>query len=778
MLFLKLVRDLRRSWLSALTIVLITALGIMLWTGFEGVASNGTAITTEFYEGYGMPDLFVTGSGLTDADLRMLRQNGAEEVMGRNVLDLTVPALDDAVLRVYGQTMPPALGRPVVLRGSLEMTDAPRSVVLDDDFMTANGLEVGDPLRLYHGEEYLDLTIVAGVRTPENIYLLKDVSTMVPDHRTFGYALVNDAALRGLLYGGAGNVYSQIVLTTADPAGMKELIDDRLAGKVSSVTGRSEHVSASMVELEFTAMGAMVGVFPTVFFLIAALISFTSLKRLIDKERIIIGTMKALGVKSGAVLLHYVSYGLLFGVAAAVIGVPLGLLIPRAMFELMDLFFSFQPYVLTVNYPTAAAAALAAVGVSVGAALWACWGVLGLEASVCMRPKSPRPGKKVLLEHLPRVWERLGDLQKVVMRNLLRNKDRLVMSIFGITCSCALLFIAFGMQSSITALMDTVYESVARYDMKIYFRPGTGLDQMQRAARLAGGAGGELIMETGGKVSGPAAQQKTASITVLPDDSQLMGIYEGRDLTVPLPADGCILSDLLAKELGVGEGDQIWVNFMGDKKVFPLTVRRVIVQNFGQGIFVGRTAWRGTGEGFYPTAALARVGAEIDRTALQTKLQDFDFVLDAPYQDQLKASLEQEMELSNVSISVMILFAGIMAFVVLFDLGILNYYDRERELATLKVVGFTDREVRRMAFGESRIFVAVGCLLGLILGDQGLGLILAMTQTEHYTFTKSVSAGTFLLSALTLFLFAYLTDRFLARYIRRIDLIACLKGVE
>jgi len=394
-----------------------------------------------------------------------------------------------------------------------------------------------------------------------------------------------------------------------------------------------------------------------------------------------------------------------------------------------------------------------------------------------MRPKSAKPGKKILLERLSAVWSKTGDMAKIILRNMFRNKDRMIMSVFGITCSCAMLFIALGMKSSIDNLISTVYEKVNNYDMKVYFKADASLSEAQRVVRLTGVERGELIMETGAKVTGRSAEQKTAAITVVPDCARLLGIYEGRDLDEPLPDNGCIISDMLARDLGVLPGDDIYINFTGHKKVFPLTVDKIIVLNLGQGIFVSESAWRRTGEGFLPTAALLSVN-DTDRNLFAENINDYKFVLDAKFQSQLKESLEKNLEASNASVSIMILFGGVMAFTVLLNLGLLNFCEREREIATLKVIGFHNKEVKKMAFFENYIFTAMGCVFGLILGDMGLNSILAMTASEHYVFTKYLNAGTFAYSVIIIYVYAFVTNMFLSRYIKRIDMISSLKAIE
>ncbi len=778
MLLRKLLRDMRKNILSTLTIVLISALGIMFWAGFEGVTENTERIVEEYYLAHFMPDVFITGQGLTQGDIHDLEMNGASMIEGRTTFDMTAKDLEDATLRIFAQKLPCVLSRPLIVQGSDEASDDPRNIMLGHDFMQANGLSVGDDIRLLYENRYYEYHIIASIKTPETIYFLKDASSLFPNHKEFGFAILDEAAITDMVYGGRRHIYNQIVLKTDNPKAMQEYAVQKLGSRIVSVTDRSGQISASMVEQQEKESGAINGVFPTIFFIIAALISYTGMKRQVDKERITIGTMKALGVKGGAILLHYGSFGFVSSIFSALLGIPLGIVIPRLMLKVYELYFSFPPYTVIINYRISILASLLVCAMCTLSSFWAGKSTLSLSPSICMRPKSTRPGKRILLERWICLWEKFGFLQKIILRNMFRNKDRLVMSVFGISCSCALVFIAFGMQSSIDNMMSSTFEKLNSYELKVYFKPTATEPEKKRIVGLSEIAIGELVMETGAKITGKSGVQKTSSITVLPDISTLSGIYEGRDATAPLPMVGCMISSVLAENLGVTVGDDIAIEFTGKRKVITLSVNKIVVLSFGQGIYVSQSAWRQAGEPFIAGAALLRLDENADKDFLYEKINDYDFVLSAKVQSSLMEDMMQNMQASRTSILVMIIFAGLMAFIVLFNLGMMNFLEREREIATLKVVGFFSGEVKQMAFGENYIFTAFGTLFGLLLGNIGLDYMLALSVNEYYTFTKSVTAITYLYSFCMIFLFAISTNLFLGRYTKRADMLSALQSTQ
>ncbi|MCL2837940.1 MAG: FtsX-like permease family protein [Oscillospiraceae bacterium] len=780
MLFLKALRDMKKSIFATVTIVVIITLGVAMWTGFDAITKNMDRIVGDFYSEHNMPHLFVSGMNLTQRDIREFsRLDGVRYIDGRNFLEFYVPALDDALLRVTAIDINSNVNIPLINSGNLIRSGDARQIMLNQQFLEANDLSIGDEIRLRRGDEFFTYIIAAGMQTPDRIFDVMDATSFLPDHSLFGYAILDSSAIVDMLYGGQRYIYNQIFIVLEDTCYLdfvRDEIRSSLGTRLASVQSRSEHLSAQMVDQQVESMSGMIGLFPLMFFTIAAMIAFTSLKRLVEKERTIIGTMKAIGIGKYKIIFHYTSYGIIYSVLGAAFGVLLSNIIPSLLFTVMDDFFNLPPYELLYDTNMVIIAASTAVAVGTLSAFLACKSTLKLSPAVCMRPKASKPGKRILLERVTFVWNRIGFIQKVVIRNMLRNKDRFIMSTFGIMCSAALLFMAFAMSSSIDHLMDSAFDATNRFDVQIHLNPGTSSGQANRMEILPYFYETELLMEQSVRATGNSADERTVTLTVVPDDLSLMVLYDEQLTTEPLPRYGVIVSEILAEQLGVDVGDWINIAFTGRRDTVDMQVEKLIFSSFGQGVYATQTAWRAAGQGFVATSVIASLFPGVENEWLSNRLDDrYDFVSNVVFQSDLRAMMDDSIESSYVSIYILMLLSGLLAFIVLFNLGTLNFYEREREIATLKVLGFYKREINVLAFAENYLFCIVGIVLGLIFGRIGSGFLVAESQSDALAFELYTNFANYIYPVIGVFLFAWLTNKFLGRYVKKLNMIEVLK---
>jgi len=446
------------------------------------------------------------------------------------------------------------------------------------------------------------------------------------------------------------------------------------------------------------------------------------------------------------------------------------------MMALMDEFFSLPPYEIQRDMNMVLTAIMVAVLTGTLSAFFACKSTLKLSPAVCMRPKASKPGKRIFLERITFIWNRIGFIQKVVIRNMLRNKDRFIMSTFGIMASAALLFMALALMSSIDHMIDSAFDATNRFDVQIFFSPETSRMQANRMDLLPYFQQTELFMEQSVRITGNTMEERTIPFTVVPDNLSLMVLYDEQLTNEPLPQSGVIVSEILAERLGVDVGDYINIMFTGRRETLTMQVERLIFSGFGQGVYATQTAWRAAGEGFTPTSTIATLTNGVDNVWLQQHLEDrYGFITNVVFQSDLKAMMEESIETSYVSIFMLILLSALLAFIVLFNLGTLNFFEREREIATLKVLGFYKREINVLAFAENYLFCIVGIAFGLLLGRWGIGAMVAMEQTEAFSYELYVNMMNYIQPIIGVFLFAWLTNKFLGRYVKKLNMIEVLK---
>jgi len=257
---------------------------------------------------------------------------------------------------------------------------------------------------------------------------------------------------------------------------------------------------------------------------------------------------------------------------------------------------------------------------------------------------------------------------------------------------------------------------------------------------------------------------------------RLMVLYDEQLTTNPLPRNGVIITEILAEQLGVEVGDAINIAFTGRRDTVNMQVEDIIFSGFGQGIYTTQTAWRTAGQGFSATSVIAALATDIDNAWLGGYLEGrYRFISSVVFQSDLKAAMEGSVETSYMSVFALILLSGLLAFIVLFNLGTLNFYEREREIATLKVLGFYKREISVLAFAENYLFCFVGIAFGLAVGRWGVGMLVDMEQSEAFAYELYVNVLNYIQPVIGVLLFAWLTNKFLGRYVKKLNMTEVLK---
>ena len=388
----------------------------------------------------------------------------------------------------------------------------------------------------------------------------------------------------------------------------------------------------------------------------------------------------------------------------------------------------------------------------------------------CMRPKPPKSTKAVLLERFPLLWRRLGFNQKYIIRNTFRNKVRMFTCIFGIAFCMALVFLAFALRDSIDHYSAALSEGQNRYDLMVDFSTSVTEGQYRRITQDVGVTGAELEMTTAGWLY-TDSRQATATITVAEDQLSLKRYDPYAEGVLSLPADGVVLEESLAEELGVEAGGTVTLRFTGSSAYYPVKVAEL--NRSVSGVYISRSLWRSLGLAYTPTAAY--VTAE-DPDALAARLADYDFVDAWQTREAATAAAADRMTNTSMVVYILILFGGGLACIVIYNLGIMSFYEQIRSLATLMVLGFHDKEIKTLQLSENIIFAVCGIILGIPLGVALNRMILqAITTMDLVEATRPVSL---LLSGAITLLFALAVNVVIGRKMRDIDMLGALKSVE
>ena len=568
-------------------------------------------------------------------------------------------------------------------------------------------------------------------------------------------------------------------------AKQQQTIDDIAAARWY-VQNRSSIGGYSSLDSDVSSIETLGYAFPVVFLLVAVLMSLTTMTRMVEEERGLIGTYTGLGYGNLTIASRY----LLFAVLACLIGGALGLLVGFLGIPSLLLVVLANMYVIpgiTLEYDWlygSLGIALFVVAVLVATAV-ACAGELRQTPAQLMRPKAPKAGARVLLERIRPLWKRLSFLNKVTARNIFRFKSRLIMTVGGVAGCTALIVCGLGINDSVDALGPKQYEDLYRYDLLVV---ANDADADAMADLVAGNAdvtdtmrvrleSGELANDDG---------SATIQLMVIPDGGgedlsemvELEDAEHGR-AALTLADDGVVVAQSAANALGVKAGDTVSLTD-GNMRHGEVTVTAVNRGVIGSDVYIGEEAYRqafGDDSPLTWNAMYALFDGDGDaQVAYAEELQDDPSILTAMSCEDMRRSFR--FDLMAAVVALIIGLAGSLALVVLFTLANTNVSERVREMATLKVLGFTDREVHTYVNKEMMILTGVGILVGLPLGRFVCGLLTAALSMPGIYFEVEVRWWSYLIAAAATLVFALLVQLITNPVLDRIDPVSSLKSVE
>lgn len=536
-------------------------------------------------------------------------------------------------------------------------------------------------------------------------------------------------------------------------------------------------------------IGAIGEVFPVIFFLVAALVALTTMTRMVEEERTQIGTLKALGYTNREIAGKYIFYAVSASLIGSLIGLVLGQkLLPYVIITAYKILYNNLPMVLTPLSPLySIAATLAAVLCTTVAAFFACANELREQPSVLMRPASPKNGKRVFLEYVPFIWKHLNFSVKSTIRNLFRYKKRFFMTIFGIGGCMSLLIVGFGLKDSINVVGTVQFKDIITYSAAITLEDDITneqraqlMDVLQNDNRIQKHLSAyQHLME---------AEQngvKKEVYLVVPEKEEEMNHYVSlrNRLTkeeLSLPDDGVVVSEKLAKLLDVKVGDTIILK-EDDVTQKSITISAITENYFQNYVYMSNAYYKEIFEENpeYNTVFLHdKFVDEQTESAMGTDLLLVKGVSQISFYSSLSAKISDMLKSMDAIILVLILSAGALAFIVLYNLNNINVTERKRELSTLKVLGFYDGEVSAYVFRENIVLTVFGCLFGLLMGTVLTRFVIVTAEVDIMMFGREIKMASYLYSVLLTFAFSTIVNGVMHFSLKRIDMLEALKSVE
>ena len=557
---------------------------------------------------------------------------------------------------------------------------------------------------------------------------------------------------------------------------------DALEAPEIYVLERGSNVGYASYESDVSIVEGIARVFPVFFFLIAALICSTTMTRMVDDERTQIGTLRALGYTKGAILFKY----LVYSGSAAGLGAALGYfagvrLFPRAIWAAYGILYGFAEITIVDNIPMFLISLAVALLCSMGTTFAACRLELGRTPADLIRPKAPAAGKRILLERVPWIWKHMKFLHKVSARNIFRFKKRMIMMILGISGCTALVVAGFGVNDSVKGIVDNQYDHILKYDINAAYTEEVNSDILNKIDEEAGPdiEKKTVLLETSADVL-YSKGEKNAVVMVSENDSirQCVDFHQdGRQLS--LPGKGEVLIDnRLANLLNVKTGDRIILK-AGGEELKPLKISGIFENYAYYYIYASAETYEEYfHEDFAPKSIYLTLKEGADEYKLGSYLSNMETAANVTIVSEIRSRVGNMLNSMNYIVALIIGCAGVLAFVVLFNLGNINISERVREIATLKVLGFYPRETSSYVFRENMVLSMMGMVLGLPLGVLFHHFIIQQIKIDMVSFRIYIRPVSFLFSVLTVLCFTVFVDLMMRRKIEGIHMAESLKSID
>ena len=831
-LLYNLIREVKKNTPRFLSIFAISALGCAFFAGIRAASPDMIEAGDRLFERDNLSDLTVMSSqGLTEDDINAMRampqvemvqpelsmdammttQNGEEQ----NVHLISLP-IKEPEERPVGFNLPSydidteaqtLVNVPELTSGRFPLTD--KEVALDDQLLTTLQLSLGDYVTFRTDSGSVELRVVGGVFSPKYVGIFERGNSTIGNGSSDGFAYAGGNALGKLgsklpIAALLQTTYTQAEVVFKKPEGISSFsqeYDDLVAEASDAIEAYGETVDGSWYVDDRSAnagysdyrdnterIAAVGDVFPLIFFIVAALVSLTTMTRMVEEQRIEMGTLKALGYSTFTIACKYMLYAGVACVSGGMIGCVIGFkLFPGVILSAYSIMYRI-PDIQMPFRPDIAWASILSILACTGLATLAASGMSLKEVpATLMRPKAPKAGKRVILERIPFLWKRFNFTWKVTVRNILRYKKRFFMSIVGIAGSCSLLVTGFGVKKSIFGIVDLQFNDIWQMDIQAYTYEPLPREEMENLLESNPAyAQATSVMYCNDTIcDAQSEEQRTGNVHVLAvrDNGELQGKIQLREMDgtpLTLGDDGAIITYKLAEIFDLEAGDTFSVISGGQS--YEVTISAIAESYVHHYVYMSEAYYQKIFDktleynGFMLN--LAEGLTEADRNQVMEDLLKESRMYTVQELISLYEDMNNTLGVLNYVTLVLIVGSALLTFVVMLNLTNINLGERKRELATLRVLGFYDKEMYQYIFRENNTLAVVGAAVGLAFGKVMHNFVIRTCEVDLVMFVRDAGTASYCYSFLLTVVFSMLVNLMMRKKVRSIDMVESLKSAE
>ncbi len=761
MLRKKMMRDIRKNLSSFITIFLMTFLGVFVFSGIHAYMDGMDYSGQRYYENNNLQDLWMLGENFSDEDMEdILATDGVKDAERALVINTDLKNYKNVVLETNFIESNNVSSMYVV---DGEGFDYDSDGMWLDSYLAKNlGIKVGDELTLSYKDYEITGRVAGLVTTPDHVYAIKDESAIFPTHDDYGYVYLSMKSFPINYY-----VYNYAYVTLkdgADEQAVKALLQNNIESAVA-VTGRDASASVQAYQSEIDEGATYSGIFTFLFLFIAILSVVTTMHRFVKKQRTQIGTLKALGFNRKRIERHYIGYGFYVSMLAAVLGLIGGRLIIGNIFVKMQSSYFEVPDMVSVTKPVVYVAALGVVFLITAATYLTCHGLLKETAAETLRLEVPKV-KAGELKPAGSFAKRFSVGVRWNLRDIGRNKGRTITGIVGIVGCTMLIVCAFGMRDTIQFFIKWQFEDLYNFEYKLDLESTISDEAYKSLTDKYGDATSMTLAVEAFDVDGNTSTRQI----VVADAGDKVRYTDHKAGYFELSDDGIYVSEKLLSILGLKVGDNVSWSVYGEEKIYTTGIAGTFREPQGQKLAMTRAYAESIGIDYkadciYTDEDLSEV-KNIAGVSLITGIAA------------LKDGMMSMISMMDTVILLLMVVSVVLAVVIIYNLGILSFSEKQYQFATMKVLGFRSRQIRKIYVMQNLWVCVVAVIIGLPLGEYMTALIYKLAMGDNYDMLVRVEPITYVVGAVGVFAVAYLVNLLLGRKVKTIDMVTSLKANE
>lgn len=796
MLKKKMIRDVLKNKSQFITILLMVMVGVMVYAGIEAYMDGMTDTANRFYTKNNLPDVNVIGTSFTKDDLNDIKIID-NVVDAERKLTLTMNDAKDNDKSYLVNVIEENNISKFYVKDGTSFDKKKNGVWLDYFYAKENNIKVGDEISFKYEKYVFNEKVNGLIYVPDHVYDVKDESQIMPNHKTYGFLYMSSNELERFIKDEAKNKLSSKlgknlsdeefnklnptfnfednipynyvmvdVKTKKDVNKVKDEIEKRVENAKATISIEKTS-SYAMYQGEIDEGAAYVGIFSGLFLFIAMLSVITTMTRIIKNQKLEIGTLKALGFSKYKITRHYVGYGFWVALLGALLGILLGRYFLGSVFLNIEMSFFEMPEGRVFIKPLTYVASLLVVIVTSIITFLTCYKELRKKPADSLRNELPSVNEKSLNITTKGIFKNMSFSSKWNLRDIIRNKFRTITGVIGIVGCCTLIVCALGMLNSMNNFIKIQFDDLYNFDYKLNLKENV---KQSRIDELTDKYGNNTSMTLNIEIKDDNDDREANTLFV--DDSNGYVRFANKDYKFKTldRNDGVYVTYKFSDKYNLKIGDKISWHSYGSKTYYKSKIVGYIRDPEVQGVTATRSYIESIGINYKPDSIYTNKDLK--------KVKQINGVNVVQGIDELKTAIKSMLSMMREMIIIIILFAILLGVVIIYNMGILSYSEKEYQFATLKVLGFNSRKIKNIFTKQNSIICIISTIIGLPLGYFLTSYLFKVCLDENYDFGVYIKPITYVLAFIGTYLVSYFVSKFLARRVNKIDMVSSLKSNE